>query len=106
MINIVAAEAIKLLNLSRIPPWPGNQLLKSLTLWRRLYQEDVKSPDRLEIAMMQPIKKGLYNEGARNECNPKPSSIAQEHPPTAPSMVFAGLIVGASLWRPKSCPVI
>jgi hypothetical protein len=95
--NITAAERIKLLNLSSMPSCPGNQVLKSFTLLRRLNHEELKSPIRLETAMIQPDSTGISNTGVKKIWNPKARTTALETPPTAPSMVFAGLIAGASL---------
>ena len=97
---------------SKIPPCPGKMVPLSLTLARRFSLDSKRSPI---IPMMVNIEKatGTCHKGILCAlCSRSPKNMKETVPNTdtimiaaiAPSQLFFGLIVSASLWRPKRRP--
>ena len=97
---------------SKIPPCPGKMVPLSLTLARRFSLDSKRSPI---IPMMANIEKatGICHKGIFSApCIRSPKNIKETVPnidtitmaAIAPSQLFLGLIVSASLWQPKRRP--
>src|SRR5206468_2486392 len=89
---------------SSTPPWPGSHAPESLRPARRFIPLSNRSP-----ACAARAKIGASSSSAGPRClastQAPPISAAAAIPPTSPSMVFPGLIDGASLRCPKRRPL-
>ena len=96
---------------SSIPPWPGSNLLESLTPASRLSTDSARSPTCPTIAMgalrAAAISQEISSEGPpESQSHPytPPATMEPTNPATAPTTVFRGLTATMSLALPHLDP--